>query len=990
MRNHSDPGWPELCGAPGPKEELDVATSSDQDETAEWLEDTSGLKNMTEPRIELFEAGRSEALGSPLGAAGETTAPGENVAALDFLAPSDRPGHIGRLGPYEMPECIGQGGMGVVLKALDERLGRIVAIRMLAPSLASSTLARRRFEREAPAAAAVCHEHVVTIHAVDEDAGHPFLVMQFVAGQSLQEALDRNGALGVREILRIGMQVASGLAAAHMQGLIHRDIKPANLLLENGAERVKITDFGLARAIDDASITDSGVVLGTPHYMSPEQARGEPVDHRTDLFSLGSVLFAMCTGQPPFRADTTVAVLRKVSDDAPRSIRELNPDVPEWLVAIVVKLMAKDAGARYQTASEVAELLARHLPQIQQPATTTVPVEPSIPAVPARKGRRLARPQFVMLCGLIVMTVGLGLGIALRAFGPSSTSVKIATLLPHQPGPAGVTALAPASPPSPPVSPGATVAATLAPAIVTAEVAKKALDLIAAGAQAASRGEIQKGMEDYTEAARLDPTNIKAFLSRAHLRSDNRVMNWPGAIADATEVIRLEPNNAEAFEVRAGAEHRSGDYRRAIEDATKAIRLDPNRAAAYAHRGTAYKDIGEWKHAIVDLSEFLNRAPNSAWPLLNRAVAYGSLGDADRALADVNRAVELAPGVNHFRLFRAQVFARKKDYDRAKADFAEAIRISPESEKYFAYQRRGEFEITLSQLDPAIADFTETIRQNRKMAETKDNSGYGARAHAYLAHGETDRALADCEEAMRINPKAPFILVYRGYANARKGQWDRAVADFDEEAKRVPHRKAYLLIAKAGALALAGRYDHAAATYDEARKADEGVVRVALSCRGFYLDRSRGDYEEAIRNLNLAEHSVWPPNVYLYRGLIYARLGQPDRAMADFKKLMDIVEASRGDFFAIDDFVSRPLVFRLGRDEAYLVKGDLEHALADTDEAVRFAPSSAEARLLRARVHDKRGTSDLADADRRAAAQLVSDPIVAPPIPGQPGAGNRP
>jgi len=163
------------------------------------------------------------------------------------------------------------------------------------------------------------------------------------------------------------------------------------------------------------------------------------------------------------------------------------------------------------------------------------------------------------------------------------------------------------------------------------------------------------------------------------------------------------------------------------------------------------------------------------------------------------------------------------------------------------------------------------------MADTKDVSSYGSRAHAYLAHGETDRALADCDEAMRINPTASWVLVFRGFANARKKQWERAVADFDEEAKRVPAAKPKLLVAKAGALALAGRYDQAAATYDEARNADEGFVRGVLSSRGFYLDRTRGDYEEAIRNLNLAEHPVWPPNTYLYRGIIYARLGQPDR-----------------------------------------------------------------------------------------------------------------
>ena len=159
---------------------------------------------------------------------------------------------------------------------------------------------------------------MVDIHAVAEANGVPYLVMEYVSGRSLQDRLDQNGPLELIQILRIGMQTAAGLAKAHAQGLIHRDIKPANILLENGVPRVKITDFGLARAVDDASLTQSGVVAGTPQYMAPEQARGEPVDHRADLFSLGSVLYAMCTGQPPFRAGNTVAVLRQVAEETPR------------------------------------------------------------------------------------------------------------------------------------------------------------------------------------------------------------------------------------------------------------------------------------------------------------------------------------------------------------------------------------------------------------------------------------------------------------------------------------------------------------------------------------------------------------------------------------------------------------------------------------------------------------------------------------------------
>ena len=159
--------------------------------------------------------------------------------------------------------------------------------------------------------------------------------MEYVPGRSLQDRLDRQGPLALAEILRIGMQTAAGLAAAHAQGLVHRDVKPANILMENGIERVKLTDFGLARAAADAGMTQSGVVAGTPHYMAPEQARGEATDHRADLFSLGSTLYAMCAGHPPFRADSPLAVLRRVSDDEPRPLRQINPEIPEWLEAII-------------------------------------------------------------------------------------------------------------------------------------------------------------------------------------------------------------------------------------------------------------------------------------------------------------------------------------------------------------------------------------------------------------------------------------------------------------------------------------------------------------------------------------------------------------------------------------------------------------------------------------------------------------------------------
>ncbi len=300
----------------------------------------------------------------------------EHVApvSLEFLQPCATPGRLGALGVYEVMEVIGQGGMGIVLKAYDTKLQRIVAIKLLSPTLAHNATAVKRFLREACAAAAVSHDHVVTIFAVEEASHPPYLVMEYIGGQSLQQKIDRCGPLETAEILRIGMQIAAGLAAAHKQGLVHRDIKPSNILLENGVERVSITDFGLARAVDDVTITQAGHVAGTPEYMSPEQAKGERLDERSDLFSLGSVLYTMCTGRPAFRAESTVAVMRRLCDDKPRPIGEVNPAVPYVLVEIIDKLMAKRPGDRFQSAMEVCELLSSALAWAQHPEGRMPPV----------------------------------------------------------------------------------------------------------------------------------------------------------------------------------------------------------------------------------------------------------------------------------------------------------------------------------------------------------------------------------------------------------------------------------------------------------------------------------------------------------------------------------------------------------------------------------------------------------------------------------------
>ena len=364
-----------------------------------------------------------------------------------ILAPSDDDRMLGRLGPYEITGIIGSGGMGIVLKGHDRALDRFVAIKLLSPHLASSGAARQRFLREAKAAAAVVHDNVIAIHGVDEFAGLPYLVMPYCRGTTLEKRIRDAGPMTLREILRVGLQTARGLAAAHAQGLVHRDVKPANILLEDGVERVRITDFGLARAADDASLTVTGLLAGTPHYMSPEQALGKPLDARSDLFALGAVLFTLATGKPPFRAESSHAVLRMVTDVEPADVRLANPDMPAWLAAIIGRLLAKDPAARYQSATEVAGMLEACLAHVNDPLTIPLPPEvvraaaakPS-PAAPAHDHqatprtfldslRRIMSDQRLLsIAALVIFLMALLLPWPIMALGRAEPAIVYAVI----------------------------------------------------------------------------------------------------------------------------------------------------------------------------------------------------------------------------------------------------------------------------------------------------------------------------------------------------------------------------------------------------------------------------------------------------------------------------------------------------------------------------------------------------------------------------------
>lgn len=300
-------------------------------------------------------------------------------AQYDFLAPAESADELGRLGNYRVLSVLGSGGMGIVFLAEDLDLKRRVALKAMHPALAASASARERFMREAQAVAAINHDHVVAIHQVGKDRGIPYLAMALLRGQSLDDRIVPGRPLPLADMLRIGRETAAGLAAAHERGLVHRDVKPANVWLEEPGGRVKLLDFGLARPVDsDTHFTRLGAVIGTPAFMSPEQAKGQTLDARSDLFSLGSMLYLMSTGEPPFLGGDHAAVLAAIDHDQPVPPRELRPALPAAFSDLVMQLLAKDRDQRPPSAAAVIDRLR----ELEQPAKPAPAEAPPVPARP--------------------------------------------------------------------------------------------------------------------------------------------------------------------------------------------------------------------------------------------------------------------------------------------------------------------------------------------------------------------------------------------------------------------------------------------------------------------------------------------------------------------------------------------------------------------------------------------------------------------------------
>ncbi len=296
-----------------------------------------------------------------------------------------------KIGRYQLREPLGSGGMSAVYRAYDPVIDRELAVKILPPDLARDPVLRRRFREEALALARLEHPNLVRIYAVGEEADLAYYAMELIAGRSLANVIEARGPFTLAEALAVMGQVLDALESVHDAGIVHRDIKPGNIMLDAGGRAV-LMDFGLARRVERPTITAVGAILGTPEYMSPEQARGEPADQRSDLYACGIVLFEMLTGRPPFSGKDTIAILRQHAEKAPPELSELAPALPAGLDPILRRLLAKDPGERYPHVRDVAAALAPWASEGAKPDGTIQELLASVARLSTRDTRTAVSP----------------------------------------------------------------------------------------------------------------------------------------------------------------------------------------------------------------------------------------------------------------------------------------------------------------------------------------------------------------------------------------------------------------------------------------------------------------------------------------------------------------------------------------------------------------------------------------------------------------------
>ncbi len=866
-------------------------------------------------------------------------------------------------GKYVRTEKLGAGGMGEVWKALDTELNRWVALKFLKDE---DPAVLARFQREAKTAAALSHPNIAAIYEVGESEGRHFIAMQLVPGRTMDHFPKRDRRL----IVRLFRDAARAVDHAHRNGIIHRDLKPENLMVQEREDgwAVMVLDFGLARPIEGGEkLSQSGEVYGTAPYMSPEQARGEHLDERADVYSLGATMYDVLTGKPPFQGTNILEVLRKVGAEEPVRPRKFDPRIHRDLETIVLKCLEKKPERRYANARELAEDLERFL--------NSEPIVARPPSTLYRLRMKLGKRKAVMataaagLVGIIVVAALIlgGHDRIAEARAEAGVHVDLARLKIDQ----------------------------IDQLLKIDENRTKQIDGLARGAlqelQEALRvcpeqeeacfemgrmyalmGRVDKAIESFTRAIGLAPRQAKAYLGRAALNleiyEDLRHISGSGAVQSenaksakvlaqvnedlqkvrslSTEVpqlkhaegmilfakgnyseaavrlreyVDLAPADADGWLWHGHAQVHADALADAVQSLTRAIALRPRLAAAYVLRGKAQGDQGNNDEAIADDTRAIELEPNSAVPHMNRGNAKLDKRLYDEAIADYTKVIELSPRFAEAYNGRGTAKGNQGLHDEAIADLSRAIELDPKNDR--ALYNRGNSKQRKGLYDEAISDYTKALEFDPKDPKTWTSLG-SAKTHKMLF----DEAIADHTKAIELNPKYALAHNNRGWAKASKGLYLEAIADYTRAVELDP------------------KYE------------------IAWGNRG-NSRRALGQFEEAIADFQrCVELEPGDHKNHVNLGVAKGELSRYDEAIVAFSKAIDL---NPKDPYA---WLNRAIMKGF--------QGRLDEALADSNRAIELDSKEAGAYGARGFVYNKKGLHDLSITDYTKAIDLdPKDPL---------------
>ena len=813
---------------------------------------------------------------------------------------------------YSVLERLGGGGMGVVFKAEDTRLKRVVALKFLPPALTSDPKAKERFVQEARAASALDHPHVCTIHEIDETPdGQVFICMAYVDGESLRTRLGR-GRMGIEETLAVAMQVAEGLAQAHAHGIVHRDIKPGNLMLTRDGS-VKIVDFGLAMLAGQSRITNIGQVVGTAAYMSPEQARGDPVDRRCDLWSLGVVIYEMLTDRLPFLAETDGALLQAIVHNDFPPLEDVRPGLPPQLCAAVKRCLVKDPVDRWQSAAELRADLERVRRALSTSSDLTLTgVEP----ISATSRRRTA---IAAVGGALLLATAVGLSwrpLVRALVGPREPSLqRVLAVLPFtnvggDPANQGFCDGLPESLTSRLtqlerypvwVVPFSDVRAA---GIASPVKARDGL-----GVNLAVTGYVQRSQNDVRVTLnlnRVDGATARQVRSRTITEKVSALESIEDeAVWSLAEMLDLElPREARRTPLPGGttvaeAQERylegfgalnpskgTPDPKTAVELFERAVHLDPTFALAWAGLG----------HAHLDLFQ---RAKDPAM--------------VELAFVAARKAAQLNPSLPQVHATLGLIEAAKGENAQAAREFERALALNPVDAGALrglagAYEKLGRFDDAEAAYRRAVAAQSDLWPSHQSLA------------NFYWRRSRFPEAEAEYRKAMALDPTNEWLPNNLGAVQFSVGRYDEARAMFERSLAIRPTYGAY---SNLGTLAFMRRdWREAIAKYEQAKALDDrdyalwGNIGIAYH----WLRDHDGQAAGALRTaVTLAERalSVNPsdPGVLADLASYTATLGEKDRSLAYLRQ----VEAA-------------------GRDQADLAISiaDVYADLADREKAIEW------------------------------------------------------